>query len=378
MSSKKDKHPTPRDYPPDGFIRTNFDYEEGESPYHGKPGDGEKSMEDWIKKRRKKNKNKKAEPNTPMCKLAKIRSNDSEGCPFGLKIPMGCKSAGEIITKMAPLSMLGDEVDEESKGKLIKANKHLFVLYADGDRCAYAGKLFKEKEAVECNWGTNAPGVSQDSALLGSPYYSKVYNNVAYDGLFSYPQGWYGDENISRNLYYGAYSLQGSDQKANLEKIASTNNDIKDAINHAIMQEDYTFTGTACYDVVGQDNFSISEIMNWDDYSSWGEWDEGELRDQSNEEMYEEVSSFRGSAWADRAFNWLKIGFPPIILVETLDAGMFVGDGRGRLSFANGLGIKELPVMLLKESKTGSICAEIKDGFVKRIYSNNAELKEEA
>ena len=47
--------------------------------------------------------------------------------------------------------------------------------------------------------------------ILGAPFYSKVYNNIGLDGIYSYPLGYYADNNISRNLYYGMYSLMGSD-----------------------------------------------------------------------------------------------------------------------------------------------------------------------
>lgn len=53
-TAKKSEHPKPRFFPEDGFIRKNFDY--GDSPYFGTPGNGEKSMKDYILKRRKRNK----------------------------------------------------------------------------------------------------------------------------------------------------------------------------------------------------------------------------------------------------------------------------------------------------------------------------------
>jgi len=154
-------------------------------------------------------------------KLAVLRDNSSDKCPFGIKIPHGCKNAGEVITKMAPLKMLGEKASKQEKHDIALANARLLIWENPEKRCAYAGKIFDDKNVVECNWGGNAPGISQDSALIGSPSYSRMYGNTTMDGLYSYPLGWYGDENISRNLYYGVYSLQGSEESEDMEKFAA-------------------------------------------------------------------------------------------------------------------------------------------------------------
>jgi len=153
-------------------------------------------------------------------KLAVLRDNKQDKCPFGLKIPWSCSNAGTVITKMAPLKVLDDEATEKERYSIALANARLLAWSNPGVRCAYAGKIFKDKNMVECNWGSNAPGVSQDHALQSSPYYSRVYNTTTIDGLYSYPLGWYGDNNISRNLYYGIYSLQGGSKPRDLEKFA--------------------------------------------------------------------------------------------------------------------------------------------------------------
>ena len=53
--TKKDEGGGVRWFGDKGMIRKNFDL--GEGPYNGEPGAGEKSMGDFIKKRRKKVKN---------------------------------------------------------------------------------------------------------------------------------------------------------------------------------------------------------------------------------------------------------------------------------------------------------------------------------
>lgn len=295
-------------------------------------------------------------------KLAVIRDNKDQKCPFGLSIPFACSSAGEAITKMAPLDVLGEDADESDKEKLAQANQKLLMMQGSGGRCAYAGKIFKEHNSVECNFGSNAPGVHNNDGLMGSPFYSKVYDNIAYDGLYSYPLGWYGDSNISRNLYYGAYSIQGS-AETNIRKQAS-NSDIKDAAQHAVMQEDSSFTGKVCYKKAFEGEMSIKDILGWDDYSAWGQWQHNELKELDEQSLKQELDNFRGSSWAASALEWLRSGFPPIVLVYSA-IGEVIGDGRGRVSLAVGLGLESLPVIVLNEDENGDICFIFEDGLIK-------------
>ena len=152
-------------------------------------------------------------------KLAIIRENESDPCPFGLKIPFACKNVGQCIQKRAPLSAAGKDADEEDLENIARANNRVMLMDSVGEQCSYAGTVFDDKKirSVECNYGSNAPGIT-NTGLAASPFYSRVFDNVAYDGLYSFPQGWYSDQNISRNEYYSLYSLQGS-EKENSEKI---------------------------------------------------------------------------------------------------------------------------------------------------------------
>lgn len=154
-------------------------------------------------------------------KLAIIRKDSEDSCPFGLGITEGCKNAGKLIIKMAPADALGEDVTKEEKDAIFEANRKLYRWGSCGDRCTYAGKIMKAQGAVECNFRSNAPGITE-KGLLGAPFYSKVYNNLGLDGLYSYPLGYYADHNISRNLYYGAYSLLGKDvSDEDIEKFAN-------------------------------------------------------------------------------------------------------------------------------------------------------------
>lgn len=92
----------------------------------------------------------------------------------------------------------------------------------------------------------------------------------------------------------------------------------------------------------------IDEILSWDDYGSWGQWEPGELRGLSRDELSDELTKFRGSEWADRAMEWLEEGIPAVVVAQSRDASA-IADGRGRVSLAVGLGIQRLPVIILRE-----------------------------
>lgn len=93
---------------------------------------------------------------------------------------------------------------------------------------------------------------------------------------------------------------------------------------------------------------SVKEILEWDDYGSWGQWSPNELKTLSSEDLFEELRVFRGVRWAETALTWLQEGFPAIVLVQLHDVAA-VADGRGRLGLAVGLGVKKLPVIELVE-----------------------------
>ena len=158
-------------------------------------------------------------------KLAIIRRDDADVCPFGLSIPTACKIAGSVVDRMAPLDALGPNATDEEKEKVTEANKRLLrwsVMQSEEPptTCKYVSNLFPQKKAVDCNWGDTAAGQTGKGALLGSPFYSKVFNDYALTGAYSIPIGYYADNNISRNTYYGAYSLQGHVSDNLLSKLA--------------------------------------------------------------------------------------------------------------------------------------------------------------
>lgn len=103
-----------------------------------------------------------------------------------------------------------------------------------------------------------------------------------------------------------------------------------------------------------QDLVPVVKVLTYDDYSSWGEWEPGELAELEDWELRDELVSFRGEAWADKALGWLDFGIPAVIVLDGLpehlseDVVVGVGDGRGRLSFAVGMNIEHVPVIWVR------------------------------
>jgi hypothetical protein len=150
-------------------------------------------------------------------KLAEVRKNSENPCPFGLPIPFGCKYAGSHVERMAPIEVMGKEVSEDEAQMIGSANTKLLAwnLLRSTEKpshCLYVGHLMEEHDTVECNFDDSAPGQGAAQALQAAPFYSKIFSGVL-NGLYTYPMGFYSDYNVSRNLYFGTYSLQGSERR---------------------------------------------------------------------------------------------------------------------------------------------------------------------
>lgn len=150
-------------------------------------------------------------------KLAVIRDNESEPCPFGLVIAESCALVGEAIDNMMPIAKLGEDASEEEKAEVIKANQYLLMWRGTGEPCKYAAKLFPNKQdKIDCSYGDTAAGVRESGALLGSPFYAQHFSGISLDNLMGFPISSYGDFNTSRNAFYGMYSLSGEDDISNM------------------------------------------------------------------------------------------------------------------------------------------------------------------
>jgi hypothetical protein len=150
-------------------------------------------------------------------KSAEIRKNISSHCPFGLPIPFGCKHAGNCILKMAPTNILGKETSEYQVKNIGSANTKLLATNllnstVKPKQCEYAGKILEQNDAVECSYNDSHPKEHVTKALTTSPFYPSLFN-TSIQGLFTVPLGLYSDYNISRNLWFGSMSLQGSEKR---------------------------------------------------------------------------------------------------------------------------------------------------------------------
>lgn len=150
-----------------------------------------------------------------MKKCAFIRSDNKNSCPFGLPITAACHNAGNSVSHMCPISMV-----EETKGEVVKtANLRVYIYYKTGDRCMYAANIMDGQNVVNCNMGDSAAGM-HSPAMSGSPLYTQNFAGVGLDGLYAYPLGFYADNNQSRNLFEGLFSLIGETETFEIIKEA--------------------------------------------------------------------------------------------------------------------------------------------------------------
>lgn len=123
--------------------------------------------------------------------------------------------------------------------------------------------------------------------------------------------------------------------------------DIRDALYHVENQEDLP-RGALKPSMFHQKCVPRFNFYGTDeDFGSWPQFDEGELLELSDVELQEELVAFRGEDFADLAWRWMTSGkWPPIVVVEHDDV-WWIGDGRGRVSVAIGLGMEHLPAIVL-------------------------------
>lgn len=165
-------------------------------------------------------------------KCAFVRS-DKDGrkrCPFGLPITKACEHAGDSIRHMTPLEMVNGE---EKQAQAIKANKRVYLYTRDDKRCSFAANIMEDYNSVNCNYGDNAEGVPLPQALEGSPLYAQTFSGIGLDGLYAFPLGFYADNNTSRNLFTGLFSLVGSVAPVLIKNaIEATNKNLWDRIEN--------------------------------------------------------------------------------------------------------------------------------------------------
>jgi len=126
-------------------------------------------------------------------------------CPFGLPITLACQNAGDSVTHMCPLE--GVPVDKQERVML--ANRRVYLYHKADQRCLYAVNVMDEAQAVNCDFGDVGQGMG-GAAFSGSPLYAQTFSGVGLDGLYAFPMGFYADNNESRNLFQGLFSLLGA------------------------------------------------------------------------------------------------------------------------------------------------------------------------
>ena len=148
-------------------------------------------------------------------KLAMIRQQDANECPFGLPIALACKNAGDTVLKMQPL----EDVPSEQRKRYKGANRRAYRHHQDGKRCIYADKIIEGKDIVNCDFGDFGEGI-RDHPIRPSPYYPRVFNGIAQTGLYVYPVGSYSDNSEAQQLFSGINSMYASTGEIRLKKLS--------------------------------------------------------------------------------------------------------------------------------------------------------------
>jgi predicted SprT family Zn-dependent metalloprotease len=127
--------------------------------------------------------------------------------------------------------------------------------------------------------------------------------------------------------------------------------DMLDAIQHADVYGDQGWT-LDDFTILPMGEVPLSRVLGYED-CAWIDVDPEDFAGMSAEERLTELSSFRGPKWAARAAEWLSEGVPPIVVIDAPvvdEAHLYrqIGDGRGRVNFALAMGLKTLPVVIMK------------------------------
>lgn len=135
-----------------------------------------------------------------MKKLAVLRSDIDNVCPFGLSITTDCQNAGNSVFDMEMI--VGNSKDNARS--IINSNRKILAQNSENKQCIYAMHLFeKHPNIVDCNATDTAAGISNTTTFNGSPYYSQIGEGLGMGGLYNYPLDNQSDGFGQRNLYYG-------------------------------------------------------------------------------------------------------------------------------------------------------------------------------
>ena len=130
--------------------------------------------------------------------------------------------------------------------------------------------------------------------------------------------------------------------------------DVQDALGYydEVVKGGYTpmaMRRSTCF-AVSRGELPLRKILAYDDYTAWGGFAPGELVGLRRDALEDTLWSYRNDL-APLAFDWLRDGsIPAVVLVES-SHGRAVGDGRGRVSLAVGLNLPSLPVIVLRATR---------------------------
>lgn len=130
-------------------------------------------------------------------KLAVLRGDGvGRACPYGLQIPISCKSAGDSVFSMEVLADLPEEEREHQK----QVNRRLYRHSNDGTKCPFLEGVVKaaKYDTVNCDQSDSNAG-SHEIPFRASPYYPRIGAGYNVNVLYGYGFSAYND---TKNDYY--------------------------------------------------------------------------------------------------------------------------------------------------------------------------------
>ena len=137
------------------------------------------------------------------------------GCPYGLAVPAACSSVGgqvkdakgSVVFEM--ISINNAETKEEAE-KITDSNLELMLMIDKPARCPFADLIIEDSGSVDCKFDPKQTTIPAGNVgLNGSPLYPHIMIGNMPEAQYGYPLDYYSDNNESRNVYYGLYSLVG-------------------------------------------------------------------------------------------------------------------------------------------------------------------------
>ena len=127
-----------------------------------------------------------------MIKLAILRS-DNKPCPFGLSIPNGFKSAGNLFNSM--------HLIENGSNKF--KNISLVENYSEKKPCIHNRKIINDFVNCEAPFDTHTKEFPREPVKFYTPM-----GGLGLEGLTTDPIGYLYDNSLDNGYYYGNYSME--------------------------------------------------------------------------------------------------------------------------------------------------------------------------